>query len=133
MRWTQTKSLDDMQVPQASFRVAFLLIIFIVNSLVVLVLSTDTYSRDDFPPDFVFGSGASAYQVHNINSHHNLSLLSEIATARFNSANIIHVFIMKQVEGAANEDGRTPSIWDTFAHAAGSFFGPCFFLSSFIF
>ncbi|WJX51304.1 60S ribosomal protein L30 [Trifolium repens] len=22
-----------------------------------------------------------------------------------------------QVEGAANEDGRTPSIWDTFAHA----------------
>lgn len=22
-----------------------------------------------------------------------------------------------KVEGAANEDGRTPSIWDTFAHA----------------
>ena len=27
-----------------------------------------------------------------------------------------------QVEGAANEDGRTPSIWDTFAHTPGKVF-----------
>ncbi|KAJ4727677.1 putative Beta-glucosidase [Melia azedarach] len=46
-------------------------------------LAADGYSRHDFLPGFVFGSGTSAYQV----------------------------------EGAANEDGRTPSIWDTFAHA----------------
>ncbi|KAE9611061.1 putative beta-glucosidase [Lupinus albus] len=26
-----------------------------------------------------------------------------------------------QVEGAANEDGRKPSIWDTFAHAGNGF------------
>ncbi|CAA7398429.1 unnamed protein product [Spirodela intermedia] len=39
--------------------------------------------RDDFPLDFIFGSGTSAYQV----------------------------------EGAAAEDGRTPSVWDTGAHA----------------
>ncbi|KAK7294714.1 hypothetical protein RJT34_17607 [Clitoria ternatea] len=40
-------------------------------------------SRDQFPPNFVFGASTSAYQV----------------------------------EGAAYEDGRKPSIWDTFAHA----------------
>ncbi|MCL7052342.1 hypothetical protein MKW94_016722 [Papaver nudicaule] len=41
------------------------------------------FSRDDFPPNFIFGSGSSAYQV----------------------------------EGAVNEDGRTPSIWDTYTHS----------------
>ncbi|XP_050289330.1 beta-glucosidase 11-like isoform X27 [Quercus robur] len=55
----------------------------LLTSLAALVLRTDTFSRDDFPPDFVFGAASSAYQV----------------------------------EGAANVDGRTPSIWDTFAHA----------------
>ncbi|XP_078445069.1 beta-glucosidase 22-like [Wolffia australiana] len=39
-------------------------------------------SRDDFPANFVFGSGTSAYQV----------------------------------EGAASEGGRTPSVWDVAAH-----------------
>ncbi|XP_071721709.1 beta-glucosidase 11-like [Rutidosis leptorrhynchoides] len=44
------------------------------------------YMRADFPSNFVFGAGTTAYQV----------------------------------EGAANEDGRTPSIWDTFVHAGYS-------------
>ncbi|KAL7582736.1 hypothetical protein Lser_V15G41573 [Lactuca serriola] len=43
----------------------------------------DEYGRDDFPAEFVFGSGTSAYQV----------------------------------EGAVLEDGRSFSIWDTFAHS----------------
>ncbi|AES61791.2 glycoside hydrolase family 1 protein [Medicago truncatula] len=59
------------------------LVFFLLLNLALGVLSTDNYGRHDFPVDFVFGSGTSAYQV----------------------------------EGAANEDGRTPSIWDTFAHA----------------
>ncbi|XP_015898782.3 beta-glucosidase 11-like isoform X2 [Ziziphus jujuba] len=52
-------------------------------ALVVLVHGSNSITRDDFPPGFVFGAGSSAYQV----------------------------------EGASNKDGRSPSIWDTFAHA----------------
>ncbi|KAK1559164.1 hypothetical protein Q3G72_011369 [Acer saccharum] len=63
------------------WRVSLLLINLL--SLAVLGLGDYNFSRYDFPPGFIFGSGTSAYQV----------------------------------EGAANEDGRTPSIWDTSAHA----------------
>ncbi|XP_058227505.1 beta-glucosidase 11-like isoform X1 [Rhododendron vialii] len=65
-----------------SFPVVSLLIIYLAAPGAVLVFCAEDFSRHDFPPDFVFGSGTSAYQV----------------------------------EGAAFEDGRTPSIWDTFAH-----------------
>ncbi|MED6155516.1 glycosyl hydrolase 1 [Stylosanthes scabra] len=60
------------------------LLLYFLNLVAVrLVLSADNYTRHDFPADFVFGSGTSAYQW----------------------------------EGAVDEDGRTPSIWDTYAHA----------------
>ncbi|KAK6937380.1 Glycoside hydrolase family 1, partial [Dillenia turbinata] len=57
----------------------------LLNFAATVLSSGNSFTRKDFPssPDFVFGSGTSAYQV----------------------------------EGAAFEDGRTPSIFDTYAHS----------------
>ncbi|GAU47799.1 hypothetical protein TSUD_263300 [Trifolium subterraneum] len=51
--------------------------------LISVISVANAFSRNDFPPHFLFGASTSAYQV----------------------------------EGAAHEDGRKPSIWDTFAHS----------------
>ncbi|KAK4763073.1 hypothetical protein SAY86_008841 [Trapa natans] len=58
-------------------------LILIVSFGVGKVTAADKYIRRDFPPEFVFGAGTSAYQG----------------------------------EGAAKEDGRTPSIFDAFSHS----------------
>ncbi|KAI9093605.1 hypothetical protein K1719_027054 [Acacia pycnantha] len=61
----------------------------LISLLAASASATDTYSRDDFPPDFLFGAATSAFQV----------------------------------EGAEDEDGRTPSIFDTLAQTAYGGYG----------
>ncbi|ESW16310.1 hypothetical protein PHAVU_007G145900 [Phaseolus vulgaris] len=74
---------ESMETPHKCFGNAFMVTFLLLNLSLGRVSGADSYSRDDFPVDFVFGSGTSAYQV----------------------------------EGSANEEGRSRSIWDTFAHA----------------
>lgn len=40
-----------------------LLLILLINSSLEAVAVVDDYTRDDFPPTFVFGSATTAYQV----------------------------------------------------------------------
>lgn len=45
-------------------RLVFLLINLLNLAALGLPLAADEYSKHDFPPGFIFGSGTSAYQVH---------------------------------------------------------------------
>lgn len=118
-------------------RLSSLLLLLVLLDLVGPVISADKYSREDFPPPpaFVFGAGSYAYQVSLSSCLHSCMLnfyfqygkLSKWGFSFF-LVQLTKVFIAwNQVEGAANEDGRTPSVWDTFAHQ-GQFLSSSFFL-----
>jgi hypothetical protein len=54
-----------LEQPQTSY-ILLTLLILILNSPVGVLSGAYQYSRSDFPADFVFGSGTSAYQVNSL-------------------------------------------------------------------
>ena len=101
------------------FRIVITLLISLVAGL---QQQQEEFRRDDFPADFVFGSGSSAYQVSLSLSLSTFSTFSEKKLFIYLFMyvcmyNVLYLYIRMKVEGAAFEDGRTPSIWDTFAHS----------------
>ena len=82
---------------------------------------TASLKRTSFPRGFTFGTASASYQV-------NLSQLSICLYHSFSSSvpwdvkhiydEYYYVFALSnfQYEGAANEGGKGPSIWDTYSH-----------------
>lgn len=60
----------------ANVNLSFLLSILLLN-FVPIVFGADKFSRSDFPADFVFGSGTSAYQVCSLYFLFFMSLLND--------------------------------------------------------
>lgn len=94
---------------------------------------TSTYglnqlNRTSFPPGFVFGVSSSAYQVRRDLIIRFRCVCSQKFVYKFNLTCLYLLlfyfrfrrlvfnfkFYFKQTEGAANEDGKGPSIWDTY-------------------
>ena len=83
-----------------------------------------SFNRTSFPKGFIFGTAAAAYQV----TKSIFSMLIHVIVFFFfcqmswdvkHMINIIMctcVLSNFQYEGAAKEDGRGPSIWDTYTH-----------------
>jgi beta-glucosidase len=88
---------------------------------------TASLNRSSFPAGFIFGTASAAYQVSpeffpTYLYHNRPGFIYIMYICQFNL-----LLKITQYEGAANEGGRGPSIWDTFAHRY-----PGLFLSLFL-
>lgn len=106
------------------------LLTFLSNAVATSIATTPSHydvasiNRSTFPAGFIFGTASSAYQV-------SIQRLYFFDSSRFirchlSMINLFNSFLCIlefQYEGAAKEDGRGPSIWDTYTHKfPGSYF-----------
>ena len=83
-------------LPEKMVRAIFLFSVFLSSIALALAYNPEEeLLYDSFPDDFLWGSATAAYQVR-----------------LFSTQNVI--LHLDQIEGAWNEDGKGPSIWDVF-------------------
>ena len=99
----------------------FLTLLILVSVLACTepVVAT-SFNRSNFPADFVFGTASSSYQVGTyFHTRINCNLALFCMNFRMSIFSIeMNVFCLWifQYEGAVKEDGKGPSISDTFSH-----------------
>lgn len=78
---------------------------------------TESLHISQFPGNFVWGTATASYQIEG-NSVHCI-LRCEVCACAYlciHAHTCMYIYVFFSLTGAANEDGRGPSVWDVFSH-----------------